>query len=104
MGVGERLSQKAGNMERITNNHIDHQVQILNSYFGIENPEWNTVGRFYVEQAYGGYRLVRVVSESGAEIDVSKRGTKREVYEQLRVLNEGLRLFQTEYEVFRLAS
>lgn len=88
-------------MERITNNHIDHQVQILNSYFGIENPEWNTVGHFYVEQSYGGYRLVRVVSESGGEIDISKRGTKREVYEQLRVLNEGLRLFKTEAQVLR---
>jgi|TARA_B100000902_G_scaffold131371_1_gene130224 hypothetical protein len=91
-------------MERITNKHIDHQVQILNSCFGIENAEWNTVGRFYVEGANGGFRLVRVVSESGAETDISKRGTKREVYEQLRVLNEGLRLFQTEFRMFGLAS
>jgi len=83
-------------MERITNKHLDHQVKILNNYFGIEDAEWNTVGHFYVQGANGGFRLERIISEGGGCSDISKRGTKREIYEQLRVLNEGLRLFQKE--------
>ena len=86
-------------MERITNKHIDHQVQILNSCFGIENAEWNTVGRFYVEGANGGFRLVRVVSESGAETDISKRGTKREIYEKLYAINNVMHEFKDDFGV-----
>tara|TARA_R100000329_G_scaffold27716_2_gene25805 strand:- start:1202 stop:1459 length:258 start_codon:yes stop_codon:yes gene_type:complete len=74
-------------MERITMKHLEYQLRILNSYFGIEGTEWNTVGRYYVEQAYGGYRLVRIVNEGGGERDISKRGTKREIYEQLYSIN-----------------
>ncbi len=84
-------------MERITNKHLDHQLKILNKRFGIEDAKWNTVGHFYVEGTASGYKLVRVIGEGGGCTDInSNRGTKREVYEQLRVLNEGLRLFQKE--------
>ena len=84
-------------MERITDNHLDYQIGILNAHFGIDtgtSVEWNTVGRFYVQGAYGGFQLERIVNEGGGCADISKRGTRREIYEQLMVLNEGLRLFK----------
>ena len=77
--------------ERITMKHLEFQLRILNEHFGIKDPKWNTVGHFYVEQAYGGYRLVRVMNEGGGERDISKRGTKREIYEQLYSINKVLR-------------
>lgn len=84
-------------MERITNRHLDHQLEILNSHFGIEDPTPDTVGSFYVGGCNGGFWLERVVNESGLYTDISKRGTKREIYEQLLVLNEGLRLFADKH-------
>ena len=81
-------------MERITKKHLDYQLGILNSYFGIEDAKSDTVGSFYVGGAYGGFQLERIVSAGGACIDISKRGTRREIYEHLLVLNEGLGLFK----------
>ena len=83
-------------MERITDKHLDFEVGILNSYFGLEDVEWNTVGRFYVGGAYGGFQLERIVNEGGGCTDISKRGTRREIHEQLLVLNKGLRLFKDQ--------
>ena len=83
-------------MERITNKHLDYQLEILNRYYGIEDANSDAVGSFYVGGAYGGFQLERIVSEGGACIDISKRGTRREIYEQLLVLNKGLGLFKNK--------
>ena len=85
-------------MERITNKHLDYQLEILNRYYGIENANSDPVGSFYVAAYNGGFWLERIVNESGGCTDISKRGTKREIYEQLLVLNKGLRLFADEKE------
>ena len=79
-------------MERITNKHLDYQIKILNAHFGIHEWDFRTAGHFYVEFAYGGCRLVRTVNEGGGCIDISiRRGTKREIYEQLYAMNNVLR-------------
>jgi hypothetical protein len=78
-------------MERITMKHLDRQIKILNGYFGIDEWDYRTAGHFYVECAYGGYRLVRTVNEGGGCRDISiRRGTKREIYEQLYAMNNVL--------------
>tara|TARA_R110002020_G_scaffold406189_1_gene616204 strand:- start:643 stop:945 length:303 start_codon:yes stop_codon:yes gene_type:complete len=38
------------------------------------------VGTYYVQQAYGGYRLEQICNTSGGARDISHRGTKKEVY------------------------
>jgi len=91
-------------MERITDKHLDYQIGILNSYFGIDcdssakfyTAKWDTVGRFYVQGLNGGFRIERLVNKGGGCTDISKIGTRREIHEQLMVLNEGLRLFKEQ--------
>ena len=73
-------------MERITTQDVERQVNVLNSYFGIQDHD--KVGRFELEQSYGGCKLVRIMNEGSGERDMSKRGTKREIYEQLYAINK----------------
>ena len=47
-----------------------------------------TGGRYTLDYAYGGVRLVRCVGNSGAQADVGPRGTKGQVYDQVRVAIE----------------
>jgi len=42
-----------------------------------------TNGAFKLDIAYGGYRLVRIVSEAGAETDISPRLKAKEMREYL---------------------
>ena len=45
---------------------------------------------YYIGQAYGGYRLEQITSESGAARDVSPRGTKSEVWFYVHAMLEGI--------------
>lgn len=71
-------------MERITKQDLERQVSVLNSYFGIQDSK--AVGRFQIEYAYGDCQLVRIVNQGGGERNISKRGTKREIYENFTPL------------------
>jgi hypothetical protein len=49
------------------------------------------VGRYYVSGAYGGWKLVQIVSEAGAERSITDGyGTKREVYHLIHAYREGM--------------
>jgi hypothetical protein len=49
------------------------------------------VGRYYVSAAYGGWKLVQIVSEAGAERSITDGyGTKREVYHLIHAYREGM--------------
>jgi hypothetical protein len=49
------------------------------------------VGRYYVSAAYGGWKLVQIVSEAGAERSLTDGyGTKREVYHLIHAYREGM--------------
>ena len=87
-------------MERITIRHLEYQLRILNGHFGIYEPEWDTVGHFTVSFAYGGCQIERIINSGGAVRDISLRGTKREVYEQLRSINKVLRELNDDLEDF----
>jgi hypothetical protein len=47
------------------------------------------VGHYRLDQAYGGYRLTQVVSEGGAERDITGRGTARETYHRIHAFLDG---------------
>lgn len=84
-------------MERITEQDLERQVNVLNSYFGIQDS--NAVGRFQIEYAYGDCRLVRIVNEGDGARDISKRGTKREIYEKLYAINHVIYEFKDDFGV-----
>ena len=77
-------------MERITTTHLDRMCDQLNGLVGAEFNVWNketrkyNVGTYYVQGANGGYRLERVANDLGGTSDITFRGTKREVYEQIK--------------------
>ena len=77
-------------MDRITNKHLEVMTNRLNKLVGAEPEVWNketgksNAGTYYVQGAYGGYRLERIANGGGGASDISFRGTKREIYEQIR--------------------
>ena len=84
-------------MERITEQDLERQVEVLNGYFGIRDS--NAVGRFQIEYAYGDCRLVRILNEGGGARDISKRGTKREIYQKLYAINNVIYEFKDDFGV-----
>ena len=84
-------------MERTTEQDLERQVEVLNGYFGIRDS--NAVGRFQIEYAYGDCRLVRIVNEGDGARDISKRGTKREIYEKLYAINHVIYEFKDDFGV-----
>tara|TARA_Y100001970_G_C14125551_1_gene798743 strand:- start:34 stop:288 length:255 start_codon:yes stop_codon:yes gene_type:complete len=81
-------------MERITKQDLERQVEVLNGYFGIRDN--NAVGRFQIEYAYGDCRLVRIINAGDGERNMSKRGTKREIYEKLYAINNVIYQFKDD--------
>jgi hypothetical protein len=90
---------------RYTKKDLDGAVRGLNIMAGFTaeeadaplwTPEGGTnlrakVGRYYVSGAYGGWKLVQIVSEGGAERSItSGYRTKREVYELIHAYREGM--------------
>jgi len=77
-------------VERITIKHLDAMTNRLNKLVGAELEVWNketgksNAGTYYVQGAYGGYRLERICNDGGGASDISLRGTKREIYEQMK--------------------
>tara|TARA_A100001201_G_C4095209_1_gene203485 strand:- start:3755 stop:4063 length:309 start_codon:yes stop_codon:yes gene_type:complete len=83
-------------MERITTQDLERELAVLNGYFGIQ--DYDRVGRFELENAYGGYKLIRIMTVGGGERDISKRGTKREIYEHLYAINKVIYEFKEYFE------
>ena len=74
--------------ERVTNKHLEFELNSLNEYYGIHGIGWDTPGIFVVQAANGGYQLQRNIG--GGFTNISKRGTKREIYDQLCAINKVL--------------
>ena len=78
---------------------IQNQLDILNSNLGTplkpvirhESGTRYNPGAYYLDAAYGGYRLNRVCNTGGGCSDISDRMTKRELHSHLRTINEILR-------------
>jgi hypothetical protein len=92
-------------MYRYTQRDLDGAVRGLNLIAGFtaeeaDAPLWihtrgedsrAMVGRYYLYGAYGGWKLVQIVSEAGAERSITDGyGTKREVYHLIHAYREGM--------------
>lgn len=80
-------------MERITTQDLDRELAVLNGYFGIQ--DYDRVGRFDIYSADGTHRLVK----NNGSRNISKRGTKREIYEQLYAINKVIYEFKEDFEM-----
>ena len=50
---------------------------------------WN-IGTYYLNKNDVGYQIEQITSENGGARDISFRGTKKEIYHCLKVVNEVL--------------
>lgn len=83
-------------MRRITQKDIEMVVERLNVMRGqapepFVNGMWN-VGTYYISGAYGGWKLVRVANESGAESDPIGSGyvPRRQLYDLIQSYIRGV--------------
>ena len=84
---------------RITITDLRRTVKALNRVTGYPEDgmaegatSYQTVpGAFALDAAYGGYRLVRYVSEGGAERDITGRDTARNTYNAIHSYMQGWR-------------
>lgn len=80
-------------MERVTKKTLEAIIHGLNRQF---NKEPEEVGCFQLDCAYGGYRLVKLCNDSGAQSDISPRGTARETLAFIRAFSDGASFFEGE--------
>jgi hypothetical protein len=91
-----------------TMKQLEARVNTLNSVLGYPTEYWKphkitfnkndevrkiwltNPNHYYIGQAYGGYRLEQIVSESGAARDVSPIGTKSEIWFYVHAMLEGI--------------
>lgn len=73
---------------RITRKDLESLVNELNEAKGFDpkSVQYNTVGAYQLDYAYGGVKLVKIASPSGGQTNVSTGGygTKKELYIFLR--------------------
>lgn len=88
-------------MERIRRKDLDVLVDRINMVTGSpmasytktdKMPYKANIGNYYIEGAYGGVKLVRIVSDGGGIENISTGGfgTKRELYNWMQAFLEGL--------------
>lgn len=91
---------------RITAKHLLSKVAALNDLLGFTREPYSrdadgklgaSVGTFVLDQAYGGYRLCQIVSDGGAQRELTGRGTARETSEAISGVITGVRLGQSVY-------
>lgn len=85
--------------ERITNKDLENVLSRINRIVGAKEESWSkdsdgryraNVGTYVLDYAYGGVRLSQLTSESGAERDITGRGTKKETYYRMYAFIQGL--------------
>ena len=79
-------------MNRITERMLESKVAYINKLKGIENPGVCVPGSYYLDFAYGGVSLARVINEGGGINSVFGCGfvPKRELFGLLNAYIEGL--------------
>ena len=88
---------------RITNKDLENKLKKVNSFLKFEEEPWSTyefdnkeykvfanIGTYYIGQAYGGYRIEQITNKGGGCRNISKRGTKKECYNFLEGMLEGI--------------
>ena len=94
---------------RITVKHLRAKIDTLNDLIGFPREPYGrdekgqlgaSIGTFVLDQANGGYRLCQIVSNGGAERDLTLRGTARETYEAISGVITGVRLARIPVSTF----
>lgn len=80
-------------MNRVTKKDLYAQIEWLNKQFNVEE---GAVGSYQLDCAYGGYRLTKLVNESGGQSDISPRGTARETMNYIWAFSAGAEAVQRE--------
>ncbi len=75
--------------QRITEAMLEVRVQHMNEELGFTFIEWDTIGSFQTDYAYGGVSIVRITSSGGACTTIIPRGTKKEVFNRLNSFIDG---------------
>jgi hypothetical protein len=90
-------------MTRITDKDLENVIKYLNietnspleSYAKGEDGKYHAQpGNYHLYSAYGAYGLHRMGNESGGTSRILPLMTKRELYDQIHVLRQGIRLGQ----------
>lgn len=91
-------------MNRISVNDIERHIEILNVMFKFHTERWRfdksekrlvaNVGTFYLYHDLTGYRLEQVCNKHGGASDRSPIGTKREAYDYVRAMIQGVELYK----------
>ena len=90
----------------ITVKDIEWHIEILNKLFDVPLKPYQAerddcghtianAGTFYLYHDLNGYRLERVASRGGSK-DISPIGTKREVYDYVRAMIQGVELYRSK--------
>lgn len=89
---------------RITVKLLKAKIDTLNDLLGFPREAYArdaggklgaSIGTFVLDQANGGYRLCQIVSNGGAERDLTLRGTALETYEAISGVITGVCLART---------
>ena len=99
---------------KITNKDLENKLKKVNSFLKFEEEPWSTnefdnkkykatyefdnkkykvvanIGTYYIGKAYGGYRIEQITNKRGGCRNISKRGTKKECYNFLEGMLEGI--------------
>jgi len=86
-------------MARAKMQHLKARLEFLNFITGSPDKPYERVNGRLVGQAgcyvisgggYGGYKLCRITNEGGGQKDITKAGTKTELYELMGAFIEGV--------------
>lgn len=80
-------------MERITQGMLERQTACINEIKGIKDVQYNTIGGYLLDYAYGGVSLYEVINEHGGVNDVFSCGhvPKRELFNRICAYLKGMR-------------
>jgi len=92
-------------MHRITKADLQLRIDTLNEITGQPMEPWNpvrredgglaaNVGNYHLDWVYGGVLVDQMHNVNGAVVDIIHRGTKRETYDRLGALIQGIRIGQ----------
>ena len=94
--------------DRISQSQLEQLCVILNKQTGADTECWTrddtglhaNIGTFYIDGAYGGVALYRMVTDGGGVTDVLSCGhtTKRDLYNRIRGLMVGMEIASEVWE------
>lgn len=87
-------------MERITNQMLRKRLEYYATMVGGHiATSYQDIGGYRIDKNIGGYRIELITNSSGGCMDVSFRGTKRELYDWINAGIETIRQIQKQKDL-----